>query len=421
MAIIRGPWGNTGDLGWLPPDGDGLLAQDLPWISYLDGDTAFTYRGEDAETWADDGGESGDQEAWVTAEAQSQPVIPQADQLQYFGEDAELATQDNASDVADTDAWTTVEDQSSSAIASFFPPAQYYGEDAELLDQDDDDQVILPNDPTDGIAAYYGEDAELEDLDQDDDSWIVETGSSPVIPSLATYYGEDAELLDQDDDDQVLPDLDYQGIGDSVPLYSGDQAELLDQDDDDQVIVDEYQSAVVLAPTLQYFSEDAELLDQEDDDQPVLESTPVSFPDALAFDDPWDHFPTEDDDQVLSDDFSNDVGVVLEDAWDHFTTDDDEQIWTDDYAQAVAALVSFTVEDGWDHFAQDEDEYQLEDYQIINAAIPVAMYGLGLSVCITWAIGISFQASYLVADDPRYFNGSNAWLGFRSASGGGIW
>ncbi len=60
MAIVRGPPGNVGDQGWLPPDStDGVGTTGLPWISYIDPPTninltigAYSWAGTTATTGA---------------------------------------------------------------------------------------------------------------------------------------------------------------------------------------------------------------------------------------------------------------------------------------------------------------------------------------------------------------------------------
>jgi hypothetical protein len=360
------------------------------------------------------------------------------------------------------------------------PPAatQYYGEDAELETQDDDEQVdpaadyqlvenLSPVDDawdhftTDGDDYAVSDDyAFIENLSPVDDPWdhwptddddqvdVVEF----QIPGVAAYYGEDAELFDQDDDDQVVVDSQPQLQGDA-PIEDGwdwwsqdddDHADQLDdyalvenlnpvedawdhfaQDDDEQVDVAEFQLQSVALTTLQYYGEDAELLDQDDDDQaypdldrlgadffappqyfgddaeleiqdgdewaPVDEQ--VSFPDALGFDDPWYHF-----------------------------ADDADEFTQDEYQAAVAGSALLCAEDAYDHWPTDDaDEYYVADDFELPATFTALIGGVafGASFSLGTLVGPVPQPTYRY--DKRFFNGSNAWLGFRTASGGGVW
>ncbi len=376
--------------------------------------------------------------------------------------------------VTDDDDWLLPDDYALASVA--IATSQYYGEDAELLDQEDDDQVILPNDPTDSVATYYGEDAEL--IDQDDDEQV-NVDAYALVDNNPVITLEDAwDWFPAEDDEQPLSD-DYLGIGDTLPQYYGETAEQLDQDDDEQVWLDDVQLINVVSTVTQYYGEDAELLDQDDDEQWCVDESNVQNATlAQSFDDPWDYWPTDDDEQSPTDDYLNANPITAEDAWDHFATDDDEWFSSDDYANDV----SICVEDPWDHFATDDDEqwpvdeaqqpliagaifdeawdwtddadefwpldetlgasiavvpviaaedsfdwfsqeaddyYVDDDYGLINFSPPVVILtlnGVGFSFCVAW--GMVLQLRMYRSPDPRRWNASNAWLGYRNGGGG---
>jgi hypothetical protein len=348
--------------------------------------------------------------------------------------------------VTDDDDWLLPDDYALASVA--IATSQYYGEDAELLDQEDDDQVILPNDPTDSVATYYGEDAEL--IDQDDDEQV-NVDAYALVDNNPVITLEDAwDWFPAEDDEQPLSD-DYLGIGDTLPQYYGETAEQLDQDDDEQVWLDDVQLINVVSTVTQYYGEDAELLDQDDDEWVFRDESNVQNA-ALAqgFDDPWDHFTSDDDEWAAPEDYLNANPITVEDSWDHFIADDDEQTpldeaqqslvagapfddawdWTDDADEfwpldetlgaSIAVAPVIAAEDSFDWFSQEDDDYYVDDdYGLINFSPPVVILtlnGVGFSFCVAW--GMVLQLRMYRSPDPRRWNASNAWLGYRNGGGG---
>jgi hypothetical protein len=374
-------------------------------------------------------------EWWVTED--DDYVTPDDQQLAgiatYFGEDAELLDQDDDDQVIvdsqpqlqgdcvieDGWDWWSQEDDDYAVSENYAPEGvlQYYGEDAELADQDDDDQVnvdayalvdanpvICLEDPYDHWPTEDDDYVVIDDYalvenlnpvedaydhfvtDDDDQVDVVEFTLISVATTALQYFGEDAEQFDE-----VLELVAFAGgyQQQDVEPQIEDPWDWFVTDDDDWVIPDDYQ----LASTATYFGEDAELLDQDDDDQVTIDSQPTLQGDA-----------------------------PIEDGWDWWSQEDDDQVDAVELPQPAVLNPLLCVEDAYDHFLTDDaDEYYVADDYEFPATLVVLLAG------VAFGAGISFgsitgpipQGPYLY--DPRFFNNSNAWTSYRTGSGIGVW
>jgi hypothetical protein len=171
-------------------------------------------------------------------------------------------------------------------------------------------------------------------------------------------------------------------------------------DDTDVWAPVESASAVVIpnittSAAAQYFGDNAELYDEALDQIPSIASyQQQDIAPLLCLEDAWDHFVTDDDDQVepedvaviadvsptyvddapydwdevlvdfFPDDFGNDdADLPVADGWTDWDAEElDNWAMEDDrYISASITPTIPTIEDAWDHFAQDEDEYATPD------------------------------------------------------------
>lgn len=412
MAIIVRPTlGVFSDLSWIGQDNDS--GADLPWITYLDGDSPLS--GNSDADWSVTDDDDGD--PWIIVEAQSAPVtgVAAAPPAQYYGEDAELADEaidpiafGNGYQQADLDVlpiedawewWLTEEDDytvvDDYALVDLVLATQ--PEDAwDHFSSDDDEYFPSDNYVADGLATYYGEDA--EQLAQEDDDYAVSDNYAPE--GLAAYYGEDAELAPQEDDEQVDV-AEFALIENLSPVE--DAWDHFAQEDDEYAVSENYSPDGVT----QYYGDDAEQLAQEDDEQVVvLEFASVDSNPVICVEDAADHWPTEDDDYVVLDDYALIENLApIEDAWDHFAQDDDEQADVNEFALVSVPLTSLqyygedaetadadqdddewlartadvlgetlaqVFDDGADVWTQDEDDYSIvDDYALVENLSPV--------------------------------------------------
>lgn len=176
---------------------------------------------------------------------------------------------------------------------------------------------------------------------------------------------------------------------------------------------------------IQYFGEDAERLDEE----LQLLVVPGGYLQrtlAQVFDDPWDHGTQDQDDDSWFVE-SRSLPVVLDnlspstDGWDHFAAEDDEQAFTDE-AQGISTLNALLcAPDAWDHFLTDEDDYLVvDDFELLQLAL-LLMSGIAFSSSISYGTITLPTPRGVYQYDPRFYNGSNAWLGYRTSSGGGLY
>jgi hypothetical protein len=331
-------------------------------------------------------------------------VSPITATTSYYGEDAELADQDE-------DDYLVVDGPVST------PDDPVFADVWEHFLTEDDDQVILPDDPTDGITQYYGEEAEL--ADQEDDDQV-------VVDSQPTLQG-DAPIEDgfdwwaQEDDDYVVID-DYALVENLSPVE--DAWDHWVTDDDDQVDVAEFALISVALTTLQYYGEDAENADSDFDDV----EWQARDTDVLAADVPPQFFgddaelETQEGDEplIFDDQISVPDVLAIEDGWDHFSDGDDQDTAPADDYQSAAPL-SQLVEDAWDHWLTDEDDYTIVDDYEFPTSFSAFLTGMAIAGGLSFGTCLGMMPVVFQQYDPRFFNGSNAWLGYRTSSGGGIY
>lgn len=368
------------------------------------------------------------------------------------------------------------------ALASVALATPYYGEDAELLDQEDDeqlqfeDQVSFPNDaPIDDGWSWLTQDdddqalgddyALVENLSPVEDGWDwltqdddeqVSVDEFKLVDNNPTICLEDPWDWAQDEDDYAVID-DYALVENLSPVEDGYDHWITD--DDDQVNVDAHVLVDVQTFQLQYFGEDAELadLDQDDDewvsrladvvgasffappqffgedaelevqetDESFILDEQISSADAQGPEDGWDHFGGEagDDDTAPGDDYQSPVPPQLfDDPWDHFTDDDEWMALDETPGIIVVVNPLLSAEDAWDHFITDDsDEYVVVDDYQGSIFIFAILGGVAISGGLSYGTGVGPTPRPTYRYDPRFFNASNAWLGFKTSSGGGIW
>lgn len=328
---------------------------------------------------------------------------------QYYGEDAELEAQEGddppAADDYENDVdvvfddpleWPQDDDEQAPldqhALVENLSPVE---DGWDWLSQDDDEQAGADEFAFVDVAVttlqYYGEDAELADLDQDDDGWTARD-TDVLGPTLAQAFDDPWEHWPTEDDDFVVTD-DYASVDNNPAVCVEDAWDWAEQGDEDAPLPEDYQGFA--PPATQYYGEDAELLDQDDDEQAPLDT------------------------------YWNEVGLGFDDAWDHFSDDDvsDLPAPTDDY-QSVAPLLNplLGAEDAWDHWPTDDpDDYRVDDDFQLPAFVVAAMAGVSIAGGLSYGTCVGPAGAVVYRYDPRFFNGANAWLGFRTATGGGVW
>jgi len=254
----------------------------------------------------------------------------------------------------------------------------------------------------------------LDDVGENDAWVLLEDQSSACIPDVATnsfvqYFGEDAELYDEALDNVPFPGT-YQSSDNFPPIYFEEPWDWFQEIDDDEWTFRDTDILSANAPDLvsqvitdpwdwdedpdDFFADDFGNDDSDqpkedawdhwttDDDDQVLDDTPqlVDFNAAILFlnlEDGWDqeHFATLDaDEQWTQDDYQNASNPLLnlEDAWDHFTTDDDDYVVTDDFA-SVNNNGDVNVDDSWDWTQEDDDYSVIDDYQIVDVIINTSL------------------------------------------------
>lgn len=341
---------------------------------------------------------------------------------------------------------------------------------------DDDDYAVSENYSSDSVTQYYGEDA--EQLAQEDDDQVIVFEFASVDNNPALCLEDAADHWPTEDDDYVVLD-DYALVENLGPVE--DAWDHFVGDDDEQADVSEFALLSVPVTTVQYYGEDAECADADQDDDEWLVRTADMLGATLAqvFDDAWDYWAADEDESTFSDDYTNGIIVAAnDDAWDHFTVDDEALPPSDDYQntsiiavedawnhwavdddepvpidEAVQPVLARQVEDAWDHwFAEANEEIVLDEVQSTAVSLlpcpddpwdhfpttdddrydVVDDYELRTFATLN-LVGVSFSGSFALGTlvlltprgpyqyDPRFYNGSNAWLGYRTASGGGIW
>ena len=343
---------------------------------------------------------------------------------------------------------------------------QYNGDEAELLDEQIDHVQILSGYYQPTLAPQI-EDGWDWNQNEEEDDWRYHLDFGPVGPnaplafndtlewpddddqsildeyqlvSVVTtqYFGEDAERLDSDDDEQVITEY---SIGDPDALQSQLTFDWFSQEDDDYVI-DDYQLIDVVVTTTQYFGEDSELFD-ETLDLVQLSNSYQQSDWSQAIEDPWDY--TDDDDSIILDEYQNVTpSSIVEDAFD-WSTDDDDQAPLDEYRQSPVTnyygdeaeqldesidewsideyqqsiFVSLSLfENDWE-YAEDDEQAALDEYQNLPPPIITLIYGMSITAIV--AYGLVAQIRVRRSIPPWRLNASQAWLGYRTGNGGGIY
>lgn len=384
-----------------------------------------------------------DDDEWVTDDYALVDVVVAS--TQYYGDGAELEAQDDDEQIN--------VDQHALVDVALAP--QYFGEDAELADQEDDDYVVIdgqvsaPDDPVFADQWDHFADGDDETVLPDDyqpgalpqpseDAWDYFAADGDDDQALADDYAlienlspvEDAwDWWSQDDDDQVdVAEFAFISVAVTTLQYYGDDAELADLDLDDvewQLRDTDVLAADFFAPP-QFFGDDAELEAQEGDEPLVLDEQ-LGVPDVLARDDGWDHFVDDlaGDDTAPTDDYQSVAPLLAqppEDVWDHFG-DDDEPLFLDE-VQVLSVVLSplLCAEDAWNHWPAEDDDYAVpEDYQPSAGSVTAFMTGVAIAGGLSFGTCLGMMPVVFQQYDPRFFNGSNAWLGYRTSSGGGVW
>lgn len=422
---------------------DIIIQKWFDWDLNPPGAGAATIVVEDAWAVTDGGDESLDGEAW-TFES-SGPVVASVTpaSTQYYGEDAELSDQDS------DELWPLDEGISFPAALSVEDAWDWFVADEDPLPTDDYALVDLalvacPEDSWDHFAQDEAEPVAVggafqqSDLDvlpiedpwdwrgTDDDDYLIIDDYALVDFVNTTSPVEDAwqHWLTEDDDYVVIDDCAL--IENLAPVE--DAWEWFLTDDDEQVDVAEFALISVPLTTLQYYGEDAESADADQDDDEWLTRTAdvlgASVSPTLQYfgaEAEWAEDEAEVSwtlDEAVS---SPDSLLPVDDAWDHFRSEDDEQPLPDEAQSTTFVNALLCVQDGWDHFLTDEDDYVVTDDYQFPVFVVVDMMGVSFSGSVSFGTLVAFVPRGPYLYDPRFFNGSNAWLGYRSAGGGGIW
>jgi hypothetical protein len=368
-----------------------------------------------AETDQDWNDEAGDSDAWWQAEDQSGPVVADnvaGSAVQYFGEDAELL--DEVLNLEYSAGGYQTSDNT--------PPLGSFGlyEPFDWFQEIDDDEWVTRDEsnvqnPTVTATVSQVEDPPWEDEDPDD--------------FFADDFGNDDADLPQndawdhwptDDDDYVVID-DYLAITNPgpLPITVEDAYDHWPTDDDEYFIVDEYALALNSLLSIEDGWQVAfdDFADQNDEfwwienetDYRLVDNNPV-----INLEDPYEHWPTDDDDYSVQDDYQI-IDVVpgaflnVEDAYDHWPTDDDEYFIVDEYALVTLVVaIAQPPEDPTD-WTQAEDDWAVpDDYAIIDVAPSVQV-----PVDDAWDWNVTDDDDYVVVDDYALVN--NTPLGSEDA------
>lgn len=387
--------------------------------------------------WSEDSGEN---DYWTLVEDQSGVVVlnnTAAATYVFYGEDAELYDEaidhfvftasrqqsDNLRfltiedgwtdwDAEETDNWASVDDN---FLNSNFVPSTALFEDFQDWDEDPDDFFAddFGNDDADQLGdgwtdwdaeetddwstiddnyldinfvfaplgvedAWDWEQTDDEYLTQDD--WIGADNNPVINVEDPSWWDEEPDQYDgtTTDLDRVTtdnnPDLaNTQGDGwDHFPT-EGDDWDL----PDDYAIIDVVINSTVILEDAWFWPHQ----DDDDDDEWMRRDTepvgpdnipPVSMPTL----DIWDHWPTDEDDWAVPDDYAV-VDVVppalliVEDPWDWFVAEGEDEYFIDDYASLSLSIP----EDGWDHFTQDADDeaFLMLDTDLVSVPRPAAI------------------------------------------------
>lgn len=307
-----------------------------------------------------------------------------------------------------------VADKLDAFIITLKPPALPYSD--EWLDYFNEVPEVYPH-----YNSYQQVDiqAQIAEVDQDwndecgdNESWaLVEDQSSVVVPDVTTnttaqYYGDGAELADEAIDHAQFATT-YQQADNTPPLGSSNLDEPFDWfqeiDDDEWVFRDTDVLGANVIATIAQPGEDI----WEDEDPDDFFADDFGNDDAdLPQNDPWDHWPTDEDDYAVEDSYIylNNVGpsvLTVEDGWDqeHFGTEDADVQWTEDgYENDPNPLLS--LEDGWqaafDDFPDQNDEFwwieNETDYALIDNN-PV------IDIEDAWDHWLTDDDDYVVIDD----------------------
>jgi hypothetical protein len=351
--------------------------------------------------WIDDSGEN---DSLIFTEDQSGPVIANAAvnaANQYYGEDAELfdevidfiplpvtyQTQDRIPVSANEESWSWANDDAYEFSA--WTPGSYQ-------------QADLPN-----LAAlpFYSD----TDWDEDPDDFFADDfgNDDADLPQNDTW-----DHFPTDDDDYVVTD-DFLNINANTGLLflniedGWDQEHFQTADSDETWTEDNYENDVNLLLN----QEDPTWWDEEPDqlDGTTTDLEPVGSnnnPD-LSVEDQWDHFPTDDDDYPIIDDYTlvdlvANQTLTIEDAYDWFPADPDDETYqaldTDSVGPTLIIPISMPPEDPWDHTQAEDDYVTPDDYAIVDVPL-----NLSFPSADPWD-WTQDDDDYVVIDDYVYVN-----------------
>jgi hypothetical protein len=336
------------------------------------------------QDWNDECGEG---DAWALVEDQSgaveASVVPNI-ATQYYAEDMEQFDE----------AIELVTFASSYQQRDVFPITQPEDVWDWFTEVDDDGWLALSMDV---IVGQFVDPTSLvleglTDWDEDPDDFFADD-----------FGNDDADLPVADAWDHFVTDDDEwpAGVEDFANAYEPQiedgWTEHCPTDDDDYLVVDDYALQTNVGPT-PITVEDPWDWEQGDDDYAVSDD-PVGTDNnpLLNSEDPtwWDEEPDQDDgtahdlDEVCPD---NNPIIILEDGWaEHWPTDDDDYVVVDDYAIVdVIPVITLNIEDGWDFFSQDPDD---ELFLVLNTD-PV-----GTSVIVAPSMPVEDPTDWTQDDD----------------------
>lgn len=202
----------------------------------------------------------------------------------------------------------------------------------------------------------------------------------PVGPSLviaAAQPPEDPTDWTQAEDDWVVPD-DYALIS-VAPSAQVPVADVWDHwltEEDDYVVLDDYQ-LVNNTPTVVADAWDHWLTEPDDEAYQSLDTDIVSVPQPAAIEDPFDWTQDADDEEWI---FRNAEPVIPlqgncpEDAWNHWLTEDDDYVVTDDYALVNSIIApSQITDDPWDWFYEPAEDNE-QGFAVEGTVLPPNVY-----------------------------------------------